>query len=245
MVRQVRKIVCLLAIIVLLGGFATTANAASYTAYDGTPSNTYIQYYRDILSGLSITDNYVVFRADQNKYIMVVGDIVYNNGLFTSDQKCTTYTMQSDGNYNSYYSYTIGSIDSLVLDVNDRIVYSDLGTYPQLEERGQSMRYLRRYCLLLCVLAMCVGLFSTTAHADTAPKYKAHIYAWNSGIGLAGQESFYDGATDSKSADSSWFTLTDVTCYLKFEITFADDSDYILLEGGKKYEFRIDNLFCI
>lgn len=157
---MVRKVRVFVAILLLLCATGTVAQAATYDVYDGTPSNTYIQYYRDILGGLSITDNYVVFRADQNKYIMVVGDIVYNNGLFTSDEKCTTYIMQSDGNYNSYYTYTIGSIDSLVLDVNDRIVYSDLGTYPQLEERGAKYEILTTILLVaVCVAFVCRSIF--------------------------------------------------------------------------------------
>lgn len=153
MVRQIKTVVCLLVIMLLCCGFATTAHATSYDVYDGNPSNTYIQYYRDILSGIPITKNYVVFRSGQNQYVMVVGDLVHNNGLFTSDAECSVYTMETSGNYNSYYSYNIDTIDSFYLDAGDKIIYSDLGTYPQLEERGAKYEILTA----ILIVAVCVG----------------------------------------------------------------------------------------
>lgn len=150
---MVRKVRVMLAILCLLCATGTVAQAASYTAYDGNPSNTYITYYRDILAGVPITDNYVVFRSSQYEYIMVTGDLVYNNGLFTSDKECTTYTIATSGNYNQSYSYNIGSITSFVLDSGDEIVYSDLGNYPQLEERGAKYEVLTT----ILIVAVCVG----------------------------------------------------------------------------------------
>ena len=150
---MVRQVIALLAILCLLCASGTVAQAASYTAYDGNPSNTYITYYRDILAGVPVTDNYVVFRSNQYEYIMVTGDIVYSNGLFTSDTECMTYTISTSGNYNTSYSFNIGTISSLVLDAGDEIVYSDLGTYPQLEERGAKYEILTT----ILIVAICVG----------------------------------------------------------------------------------------
>jgi hypothetical protein len=154
MVRQVKRMFCMLAILCLLCATGTVAQAASYDVYDGSPSNTYIQYYRDLLGSISITDNYVVFRSGQYDYKMVVGEIVHNNGLFTSDKPCKVYSFtQTENGYNGYYTYNTSSIDSFVLDSENKIVYSDLGEYPQLEERGA------RYEILTTILivAICVG----------------------------------------------------------------------------------------
>lgn len=154
MVRQVRTAVCLLAILLLVGGFATQAQAASYDVYDGNPSNTYIQYYRDILAGLPITENYVVFRSGQYDYKMVVGDIVQNNGLFTSESECDVYSFsQADSGYNGYYTYDVSTINSFVLDSENKIVYSDVGGYPELEERGAKYEILTT----ILIVAICVG----------------------------------------------------------------------------------------
>lgn len=154
MVRQVKAVLCVLAILLLLCANGTVAQAASYSVYDGNPSNTYIQYYKDILAGLPITENYVVFRAGQNDYKMVVGDIVQNNGLFTSDKECTVYTFsQTETGYNGYYTYDVSTIDSFVLDSENKIVYSDVGGYPELEERGAKYEILTT----ILIVAICVG----------------------------------------------------------------------------------------
>lgn len=161
MVRQVKAALCVLAILLLLCANGTVAQAASYSVYDGNPNNTYIQYYRDILSGLPITDNYVVFRAGQYEYKMVVGDIVQNNGLFTSETECKVYTFsQTDSGYSGYYEYDISIIDSLVLDTGNKIVYSNLGEYPQLEERGAKYEILTTILIVaICVGCVCRSIF--------------------------------------------------------------------------------------
>lgn len=151
---MVRKVSCLLAILLLLCATGTVAQAASYTPYDGNPSNTYIQYYKDILAGLPITENYVVFRSGQYEYKMIVGDIVQNNGLFTSETECEVYTFsQYDTTYNGYYTYSTSTIDSFVLDSENKIVYSDCGGYPELEERGAKYEVLTT----ILIVAICVG----------------------------------------------------------------------------------------
>ena len=154
MVRQVKKYMfVLLAALILITATCGTVSAATYDTYEGNISTTQLTYFRDILSGQNILDNYVVFRDDQYNYKMVVGDIVYNNYLFTSDSDCKVYTIETSGNYNSYYTYTITNIDSLVLDTGQRIVYSDLGDYPQLEERGAKFEILT--AIILCVGGCC------------------------------------------------------------------------------------------
>lgn len=151
---MVRQVIAMLAILCLLCASGTVAQAASYNVYDGNPSNTYIQYYKDILAGLPITENYVVFRAGQYDYKMVVGDIVQNNGLFTSENECKVYTFsQTDTGYNGYYTYDISTIDSFVLDSENKIVYSDVGGYPELEERGAKYEILTT----ILIVAICVG----------------------------------------------------------------------------------------
>lgn len=162
MVRQVKTIVCLVAILLLVGGFATRAQAATYDIYDGNPSNTYIQYFKDLLPSIELSKNYVAFRSGQYEYTMVVGDIVYNNGLFTSDGDCQVYTITQNSNYNGYYTYNNSIISSFVLDGEDKILYSDLGVYPQLEERGQ------KYEILTTILfvAVIVGyVFKSICHS--------------------------------------------------------------------------------
>jgi len=151
---MVRKVIATLSILLLLCATGTVAQAESYNVYDGSPSNTYIQYYKDILSGIPLSENYVVFRSGQYEYKMVVGDIVQNNGLFTSDKECTVYTFsQTETGYNGYYTYDVSTISSFVLDSENKIVYSDCGGYPELEERGAKYEILTT----ILIVAICVG----------------------------------------------------------------------------------------
>ena len=157
---MVWKVRVFVAILLLLCATGTVAQAATYDVYEGNPSNTYIQYFKDILSGLPLNENYIVFRSGQNSYVMVTGDIVQNNGLFTSDKECNVYTIETTANYNGYYSYNIDTIDSLYVNVGDKIVYSDVGVYPQLEERGAKYEILTTILLVaVCVGYVCRSIF--------------------------------------------------------------------------------------
>lgn len=122
--------------VLLVGAVSTQAHAESYTAYDGNLSSTYTGYMRDILPGIGVNDHYVYFRSDQYDYIMVVGDLVYDGGVFSLADVGTLYRISNDNSYNGSYSYSVEEIDSFSLSPGDRIVYSDLGQFPQLIERG-------------------------------------------------------------------------------------------------------------
>ena len=154
MVRQVKKFVmCLVVGLILITAFCGTVSATTYEVYEGNLSATQITYFRDILGGQSILDNYVVFRDGQYSYKMVVGDIVYNNNTFTATETCKVYSINTSSGYNSYYTYNQETIDNLVLTTSNKIVYSDLGNYPQLEERGQKYEILQT--IILCIAGCC------------------------------------------------------------------------------------------
>lgn len=156
---MVRKVIPILMILLmLLNGFAVAASAESYTVYDGNPSSTYITYFKDIIPNISLNDHYVAFRSGQYEYTMIVGDLVYNNGSFTLNDSATVYSITSNNSYNGYYAYNVSSIDSLSLSVGDKIIYSDLGNFPQLEERGQKYEILQT--LLLFIALLCVVIRS-------------------------------------------------------------------------------------
>ena len=152
MVWQVikRYIVVLLVLIV---AFSTTAQA--YSVYDGTPSSTYITYFKDIVSGAPFDANYVAFRSDQNEYIMLLGDLeikgstISVNGTAKEYKYYTTNTSQ----YNSTYRYSVTEVSSGSVNVGDYIIYSDLGDYPELVERGDKYEILTLF--VLCIMCLC------------------------------------------------------------------------------------------
>lgn len=151
---MVRKVSGLLLVLVLIVAFSSTAQA--YTIYDGSPSNTYITYFRDILSGEDFNSNYVAFRSGQNEYIMLVGELELNGdnvSLKGNGKEYKFYTLDS-GSYNSNYRYSVKEVSSGSVNVGDYIVYSDLGGFPELIERGD--KYEGLTVLLITTGLLCI-----------------------------------------------------------------------------------------
>ena len=150
---MVRKVSIAVIALALLFGSAIGAHAA--TVYDGSISSTYVTYFRDILAGESILDNYVAFRSGQYEYTMITGNITFDNGIFNLVGDGYSYVFSTGtSNYNNNYTYSTKAITQFTLDPDNYVVYSDLGNYPQLEERGA------RYEILSAVLVMCLIVMS-------------------------------------------------------------------------------------
>lgn len=156
---MVRKVICMVICIVLLCAIGTVAHAESFEPYEGTPSNTYITYFRDIVSGIGFNDHYVALRSGQYEYILAVGDIQYGNEIFTSADTVGLYTISLNSGYNSTTSFTYREIDSLYISTNNQIIYSDLGHYPQLVERGAKYEMFTAVLLCTALLGVVVGRF--------------------------------------------------------------------------------------
>lgn len=148
---MVRKVRIMLAIVALVCAIGTTAHAASYTPYDGNPSNTYIQYFKDIVAGISLKDNYVAFRAGQNEYIMCVGDLEHDGERIVLQGTGVLYRIATDGNYNANYTYEVQDTTDFSLNINNRIIYTDVGGYPQLMDRGA---IYETYAVILIAIAL-------------------------------------------------------------------------------------------
>ena len=89
---------------------------------------------------------------------------------------------------------------------------------------------------------MFVGLFSTIAHAETTSKYKVFIESSVPAFNLSTNGTIYDKGENLIYTRSNYRSLTSSKYNLQYQITIADEIDYILFEGGNNYEFRIDNL---
>lgn len=155
---MVRKVSSIIVAIVLICACGTTALATTHTVYDnGTLSSTYTTYFKDILSGAKFNDNYVAFRSGQYSYTMVVGDLEYNNGkiILVNDEKAKEYTFSTNNNnYNSTYYYDVKDIYIFDIDVGNNIIYSDVGDFPQLIDRGDKYEILNT--LLIIIFMLCV-----------------------------------------------------------------------------------------
>lgn len=153
---MVRKVVnCLLVCILLVGAFCTQANAETHTVYDnGSLSTTYITYFKDILSGTDLKDNYVAFRSGQYSYTMVVGELENNNGVISLIGEGKEYIFSTTGSYNSQYTYDVNTINNFSLNTGNYIIYSDVGDFPELIERGAKYEILTT--VIICICCLCI-----------------------------------------------------------------------------------------
>ena len=145
--RILMLLVCLLAAVLPQ---ANAASAASYEAYDGNVSSTYVTLFRDLVGKLPLTDDYVFFRSDQYEYKLVSGDLEYEDGVFSSSE-VTVYRVITNTAYNSTYSLFHLEETDFRLAPGKMVVYSNLGHYPELLDRGAFYSLATLILLLACV----------------------------------------------------------------------------------------------
>lgn len=144
--------------VVALYAEAVEAYNTSMEVYQGTINTTFLTIFRDIVASLGVNDDYVLFRSSDYTYSMLVGDLDYfSTGEFVlaSDGRLYTVTqVQGSYNYNSYYSYSVEDVSSYSVTVDDYLVYSNLGNYPTLIDRGVNYAFVS--LLVLCVIGLCL-----------------------------------------------------------------------------------------
>ena len=153
---MVRKVISILvAILLVTSCTATVTQAATYNVYENsTISSTYITYFKDILSGQSILSDYVAFRSGQYEYTLAVGDLEYNgNGSYSGDVKTFVFDTQTSG-YNSNLRFTVSQDNSFNLSSNDCVLYSNIGDYPHLIERGANIETIQT--ILICIILLSI-----------------------------------------------------------------------------------------
>ncbi len=149
---MVRKMIILLLALCALAAVPLSASAAE--VYDGTISTTYITIFRDIVGNVELGDDYVFYRSGQYEYTMIAGKLTYDGSTFAADE-ATSYVLSATNNYNSTYQYYVGSVSSWSLSPGSALVYSSLGSYPELIERGD--QYALTTLFVLCI-ALCMSL---------------------------------------------------------------------------------------
>lgn len=147
MVRQ--RLILILVIMAL--AMAMPCNAMAATVYeDGNISTSYITYFRDIVSSVPWFDNYVFFRSSQYDYTMYVGDIDLTGTVFTCDD-AVIYNINTGSGYNSTYSYVVSS-GNVFVDAGNKMVYSNLGNYPDLLSRGDYVETITSILFFVALL---------------------------------------------------------------------------------------------
>lgn len=160
MVWKIGKLVCVLGLIGAI--LCAPVQAATHEIYpSGNLGTTYITYFKDIISGVKFNDDYVAFRTDQNVYNMVVGDLEYKDGEIYSVSNCKEYIFFQDDSlgYSSQYRYIVNEIPEFSVYTSDYILYSNVGDFPQLIERGAKYEIFTAILLVVALLCIVVGRF--------------------------------------------------------------------------------------
>lgn len=155
MVRK--RLICVLFALAVILAVPIHASAADvYT--EGNLSPTYIAYFEDILGKVSPLDDYVFFRSGANDYTMVVGDLYYSGTTIIGVGECTVYTISEivESDITSY-QFNSALSNGYTLNIHNSLVYSNLGDFPDLIERGD---YVETALLLLVLVIVFMSLVS-------------------------------------------------------------------------------------
>lgn len=129
-------------LLLLVCSFGATTKVIAYSPYDsGTVSATYLTLFEQILNK-NYHDDYIIFRSGQYSYSMLVGDIELNGSTFTSDSvKEYTYKSSTTQGYNQQYEFHTLDNQKLNMNVGNYIIYSNLGDYPTVIDKGDNLIY--------------------------------------------------------------------------------------------------------
>ena len=156
MVRK--RLICLLFALALILAVPIQASAAEVYK-EGNISTTYVTYFEDILGKVSPLNDYVFFRSGQYTYTMVVGDLYFSGTSFVGVGDCTVYTITqgSGAGASNTYTFSTSTSNGYSLNASNALVYSNLGEFPDLIERGD---YLETALLLLVLVIVFMSLGS-------------------------------------------------------------------------------------
>lgn len=148
----------------VLDGIEPYASIA--TDYGVGTSN--IQIFAPVASKLPYGTNYVYWRAGQYQYCLAYSaDMELSGSTFTAPE-VTIITYTTSTGYNSQATFTADTDSNFTLNAGNYLVWSDLGDYPILYERGE-VDYAKTACIILCSF----GLYYLFHHmwADIRQRY--------------------------------------------------------------------------
>lgn len=112
-----------------------------------------VSIFAGIVGKLPLDHHYVYYRDGQYDYVLVHSDsLEFDGGTFSADD-ATTVTYTTSNGYQSQATFTIGTETDFRLDPEDYLVWSDLGEYPDLIDRGE-VQYEALGCFILCSFAV-------------------------------------------------------------------------------------------
>lgn len=113
----------------------------------------YTSIFAGIAGKLPLDHHYVYYRDGQYDYVLVHSvDLQYDGtSFYAADVETVTYS--TSGGYQEQPTITFGSETDWLLSPKNYLVWSDLGSYPDLINRGE-VQYEALCCLILCSFAV-------------------------------------------------------------------------------------------
>lgn len=147
MVRRAIRVLC--SVCALAAMLAMPAAASAYTVYqEGNISSTYTTIFRDLMPKRKIQEDYIFFRSGAYEYVMLVGELEYQDGVFWGDA-ATEYRIMTNNGYNNDYEYSVREVSDVSLVPGSSLIYSNLGQYPELQDQQDYLLFAQVFILFL------------------------------------------------------------------------------------------------
>lgn len=147
--------------------------AVSGLPYSSVTDNSYSQIAARTILKSGWDDDYVFWRSGQYEYTLAMGDIELSGSTFTgADVDLVRYTL--DSGYNGTYRITT-DVDSLNLNAQDYIVFSNLGKYPLFDNEYV---FGRIAVFSLAIIAACYAMSRILSFS-----LRTGQYVWNINTG--------------------------------------------------------------
>ena len=115
--------------------------------------------YTDIFSGvvgkLPLDVHYVYYRASDDVYELAYSDDMELSGEVFSAPSAVVISYNVGGGYGRPATFTVGTESGFTCDTGGYLVYSDLGSFPDLINR-EEVDYAALCCIILCSFALFV-----------------------------------------------------------------------------------------
>lgn len=109
----------------------------------------YTAIFSGIAQKLPYGSHYVYWRSGQYDYHLAYGsDLALSGTTFTADS-VTVVSYRISNGYNTQASFLVTEESGFTLQAGSYLVYSDLGSYPQLYSR-EVADYAKTACVILC-----------------------------------------------------------------------------------------------
>ena len=129
---------------------------SSYDAAgDYNLGTTNVAIFEGLVAKVPIGDHYVYWRDGQYSYKFAYGDLSLVGTTFSANGDITLISYDTVGSsYNSYYTYDVSTDSNFRLSASNKLVYSDLGSYP-----GLGVKEVIQYGAITAYTVVCFAIF--------------------------------------------------------------------------------------